>query len=133
MSADLDADPRRRLPAVDRLLALLAAEKQRGAQESLGNMIQIYEALGDTGDARAIAPLERELLDASVPTAPKVVIVQSLVALRAVDARKDQSYVLYMLGQPEVSVVRLPVGEYRKDEIRNIARYIKRLSKGPGS
>ncbi len=72
-----------RKETVDRLLALMAQEKKRGAQESGGNLLQIYEALGDAGDARAIAPLERELLDPSVPTAPKVVVVQALVALRA--------------------------------------------------
>lgn len=68
---------------VDRLLALLAQEKKRGAQESGGNLLQIYEALGDTGDDRAIAALEIELADASVKTAPKVVIVQALVTLGA--------------------------------------------------
>jgi hypothetical protein len=81
------AGPKERAAAVDRLLALMAEEKKRGAQESQGNLLQIYEALGDTGDARAIAPLERELLDASVATAPKVVVVQALVALRATQSR----------------------------------------------
>ncbi|MGH2705614.1 MAG: tRNA 2-thiouridine(34) synthase MnmA [Actinomycetota bacterium] len=41
--------------------------------------------------------------------------------LRGRDPGKDQSYVLYMLGQPELSAVRFPVGEYRKEEIRRIA------------
>lgn len=82
-----NAQPADRDAAVDKLLALMAAEKQRGAQESQGNLLQIYEALGDTGDVRAIAPLERELLDPSVPTAPKVVVVQALVALQARESR----------------------------------------------
>lgn len=77
------AAPEQRAEVVDRLVALMRAEKTRGAQESLGNLIQIYEALGHTGDPRAIEPLELELVDRTVPTAPKVVIVQSLVALRA--------------------------------------------------
>lgn len=77
------APPEQRSEVVDRLLALMRTEKTRGSQESLGNLIQIYEALGHTGDPRAVEPLERELLDRTVPTAPKVVIVQSLVALRA--------------------------------------------------
>lgn len=81
------AAPAERTATVDRLLALMAEEKQRGAQESQGNLLQIYEALGDSGDARAIAALERELLDPSVPTAPKVVVVQALVALRATSSR----------------------------------------------
>jgi hypothetical protein len=82
-----NAQPADREAAVDKLLALMAAEKKRGAQESQGNLLQIYEALGDTGDARAIAPLERELLDTTVPTAPKVVVVQALVALQARDSK----------------------------------------------
>lgn len=42
--------------------------------------------------------------------------------LRAVDATKDQSYVLYTLGQRELSRTLLPVGEHGKAEIREIAR-----------
>jgi tRNA-specific 2-thiouridylase len=38
--------------------------------------------------------------------------------LRAVDPAKDQSYVLYMLGQAELSRIRLPVGEMTKSEVR---------------
>lgn len=68
-----------RSSAVDRLLAMLREEKRRGARESPGNLLQIYEALGDTLDPRAAPALEAELLDASVPRAPKVVIVQALV------------------------------------------------------
>ncbi len=81
------APPEQRGEAVDRLVALMREEKVRGAQESLGNLIQIYEALGLTGDPRAIAPLEGELVDPTVPTAPKVVVVQALVALRAIQSR----------------------------------------------
>ncbi len=65
--------------AVDRLLAMLREEKRRGARESPGNLLQIYEALGDTQDPRAAPALEAELLDQSVQRAPKVVIVQALV------------------------------------------------------
>lgn len=67
--------------AVDRLLSMLREEKRRGARESPGNLLQIYEALGDTGDPRAAPALEAELLDPSVPRAPKVVIVQALVEI----------------------------------------------------
>jgi len=77
------APPEQRAEVVDRLVALMRVEKTRGSQESLGNLIQIYEALGHTGDPRAVEPLELELVDRTVPTAPKVVIVQALVALRA--------------------------------------------------
>ncbi|MDQ4148577.1 MAG: tRNA 2-thiouridine(34) synthase MnmA [Actinomycetota bacterium] len=40
---------------------------------------------------------------------------------RAADPAKDQSYVLYMLRQPELAVTKFPVGEYSKPEIREIA------------
>jgi tRNA-uridine 2-sulfurtransferase len=41
--------------------------------------------------------------------------------LRAVDAAKDQSYVLHVLGQEELARVRFPVGDYTKPEVRQIA------------
>ena len=41
---------------------------------------------------------------------------------RGVDAAKDQSYVLSMLGQDALSRVLLPVGEMTKDEVRARAR-----------
>ena len=41
--------------------------------------------------------------------------------LTAVDDSKDQSYVLYTLGQPELSRVLFPVGGYPKSEIRCLA------------
>jgi tRNA-specific 2-thiouridylase len=37
---------------------------------------------------------------------------------RGADAAKDQSYVLYMLGQPELQRARLPVGDLTKAEVR---------------
>jgi tRNA-specific 2-thiouridylase len=42
--------------------------------------------------------------------------------LRAVDGGKDQSYVLYMLGQRELERVRFPIGGLRKHEVRKVAR-----------
>lgn len=41
--------------------------------------------------------------------------------LKAVDGSKDQSYVLHMLGQTELSRIRLPVGEMTKQEVRRRA------------
>jgi tRNA-specific 2-thiouridylase len=41
---------------------------------------------------------------------------------RAVDPEKDQSYVLYTLGQAELQRTLFPVGAYAKTEIREIAR-----------
>jgi len=42
--------------------------------------------------------------------------------LRAADAAKDQSYVLYGLTQPQLARARFPVGDLHKDETRAIAR-----------
>jgi tRNA-uridine 2-sulfurtransferase len=42
--------------------------------------------------------------------------------LRAVDHEKDQSYVLYMLGQAELARVLFPLGPYTKAEVRSLAR-----------
>lgn len=81
------AEGAERSAAVDRLIAMLAEEKRRGARESPANLLQIYEALGQTGDPRAAPPLEAELLDPSVPRAPKVVIVGSLVLLAQSSSR----------------------------------------------
>ncbi len=41
---------------------------------------------------------------------------------RAADPAKDQSYVLYTLGQGELSRTLFPVGEHPKDEVRALAR-----------
>jgi tRNA-specific 2-thiouridylase len=41
---------------------------------------------------------------------------------RAVDANKDQSYVLYTLQQAELERLLFPVGEYAKPEIRRLAQ-----------
>jgi tRNA-specific 2-thiouridylase len=38
------------------------------------------------------------------------------------DAQKDQSYVLYMLGQEELQRVLFPVGQYSKPQVRQMAR-----------
>jgi len=40
---------------------------------------------------------------------------------RGRDAAKDQSYVLYMLGQSALARLRLPVGEMTKDVVRQVA------------
>lgn len=40
---------------------------------------------------------------------------------RAIESGKDQSYVLYMLGQPELQMARFPVGNYPKEQVRQIA------------
>ena len=42
--------------------------------------------------------------------------------LKGVDDHKDQSYVLYMLNQQRLSHLIFPLGEYRKPQVREIAR-----------
>ncbi len=42
--------------------------------------------------------------------------------LKAGDANKDQSYVLYMLGQEELRYLLFPIGNYSKAEVRHLAR-----------
>ncbi|MFP4546761.1 MAG: tRNA 2-thiouridine(34) synthase MnmA [Fidelibacterota bacterium] len=41
---------------------------------------------------------------------------------KGIDEKKDQSYMLWQLGQTELSRTKFPLGEYTKDEIRKIAR-----------
>ncbi len=45
--------------------------------------------------------------------------------LKAVDLQKDQSYVLYMLTQPVMARVLLPIGHYTKAQVREIARQLE--------
>jgi tRNA-uridine 2-sulfurtransferase len=42
--------------------------------------------------------------------------------LRAVDAAKDQSYVLHVLGQEQLAQAIFPLGEYSKPQVRQMAR-----------
>ena len=42
--------------------------------------------------------------------------------LKGCDERKDQSYVLYMLGQRELQHLLLPLGDYTKEQVRTKAR-----------
>ena len=48
-------------------------------------------------------------------------IVDGYQLLRAADAGKDQSYVLYTLGQAELARLLLPLGDFVKSEVRRIA------------
>ncbi len=45
----------------------------------------------------------------------------SVHLLRGVDERKDQSYVLSMLGQAELTDLLFPVGDYPKNDVRRMA------------
>lgn len=41
--------------------------------------------------------------------------------LRAIDMEKDQSYMLFMLGQDDLARLMFPIGEYTKSEVRAMA------------
>jgi tRNA-uridine 2-sulfurtransferase len=45
--------------------------------------------------------------------------------LRAVDASKDQSYVLHVLGQEQLTHALFPLGEFTKQQVRQMAREYK--------
>jgi tRNA-specific 2-thiouridylase len=45
--------------------------------------------------------------------------------LKAVDERKDQSYVLHVLNQEQLSRAIFPLGEYTKEQVRQMARDFK--------
>ena len=51
-------------------------------------------------------------------------VTDRFVLLRAADAAKDQSYVLYALTQEQLARLQFPVGAYRKPDIRAIARRV---------
>jgi tRNA-specific 2-thiouridylase len=42
--------------------------------------------------------------------------------LKGIDVTKDQSYVLYMLGQKELARLLFPLGEYTKERVRAVAQ-----------
>jgi tRNA-specific 2-thiouridylase len=62
-------------------------------------------------------------IDADDPAPPSANGVQRVVyrLLRAVDQEKDQSYMLYMLGQNDLARLMFPIGEYTKAEVRAMA------------
>jgi tRNA-specific 2-thiouridylase len=43
---------------------------------------------------------------------------------RALDAEKDQTYVLYMLGQEQLARTLFPLGNLQKDQVREVARSV---------
>jgi tRNA-uridine 2-sulfurtransferase len=45
--------------------------------------------------------------------------------MKGLDPAKDQSYFLYRLGQEQLSKILFPIGEYKKSEIRELARKFK--------
>ncbi len=51
-------------------------------------------------------------------------VTRRMLLKKGVDPKKDQSYVLYVLRPGELSRLILPLGEKRKDEVREIARLL---------
>jgi len=62
--------------------------------------------------------------DASSPMFPtqRFTLYASRLLLKGVDPKKDQSYVLYVMTQKELSKTLFPLGELRKDDTRSIAK-----------
>ncbi len=56
------------------------------------------------------------------PTAPAGSPAARHRLLRAVDGRKDQSYVLYTLDQDQLGFIHFPLGNLTKPEVRTLAR-----------
>jgi len=53
---------------------------------------------------------------------------------RAIDTKKDQSYFLYRLQQEQLAKILMPLGEYTKEDVRQIARkYGLKVSDKPDS
>lgn len=73
------ADPTVRSALVTHLLDLLAQEKSRlPAPDAAANLLELYEALGESGDPAAAPALEVELEDPTVGMAAKVEVAKSL-------------------------------------------------------
>jgi hypothetical protein len=77
------ASPAARRNALERLLSLLASEKERNGQDSAGNVVALVEAIGALGDPSAAPALLRELEDEFHDTAGKTNIVEALARLGA--------------------------------------------------
>ena len=85
-----------------------------------------------TGHYARVKPIDdcRLSIDAessAPPAGPATIVnrqssIPTFQLLRGVDLSKDQSYVLYMLGQEQLSRLLLPVGELTKDQVREHAR-----------
>jgi len=70
--------------------------------------------------ARVVQSSEFEAQSSVLPVSSLVTRRSSL--LKGMDLKKDQSYVLYALGQETLDRLVLPLGDYRKEDVRTIAR-----------
>jgi tRNA-specific 2-thiouridylase len=51
--------------------------------------------------------------------------IKEFKLLRAKDKNKDQSYFLWMLNQEKLKRILFPIGNYKKEEVENLARKFK--------
>ncbi|MBX3186926.1 MAG: HEAT repeat domain-containing protein [Labilithrix sp.] len=75
------SDDRLRRVALDRLIGLLAEEKQRGAPESMGNALTVVEALGALRHEGGAPVLEPELDGSFFDLAGQTTVVQALARI----------------------------------------------------
>lgn len=52
----------------------------------------------------------------------RAIKLPSSILKKGIDTKKDQSYVLYVLRKEELNRLKLPLGQKRKDEVREVAR-----------
>jgi HEAT repeat protein len=77
------APPAEKRKALERLVSLLASEKERNGQDSAGNVVALIEAIGTLGEPSGAPALLRELEDGFHDTAGKTNIVEALAKLGA--------------------------------------------------
>ncbi|MCS7061405.1 MAG: tRNA 2-thiouridine(34) synthase MnmA [Anaerolineae bacterium] len=58
----------------------------------------------------------------TVPAEPRSELPVRYRLLKGVDAKKDQSYVLHVLGQRDLARALFPCGEFTKEHVRDLAR-----------
>ncbi|MBI4654496.1 MAG: tRNA-specific 2-thiouridylase [Nitrospirae bacterium] len=75
----------------------------------------------DKKGQKTLSDLTSQLLNFSSSQIQYSSLVTRHSLLKGVDPKKDQSYVLYIMTQEELSRTIFPLGELRKDETRNIA------------
>ena len=82
----------------------------------LGRLVKYAKKLGfDYVASGHYARLRREIPNSKFQ-------IPKLKLCRAGDKEKDQSYFLYTLNQDELSCLLFPLGDYKKDEVRKLAK-----------
>ncbi len=68
------------------------------------------------------SPVTSNELKTKEESGDSLLVTRHSSLLKGVDPKKDQSYVLYVLGREELDRLVLPLGNFRKEEVRQIAR-----------